>query len=117
MSKRRILDQHWRENRLEILKALAISIATEIDEMAEADGDMFQTDIIDGSWINLEEQVRKFEVDLIRFALFKSGGHQTKAARMLTMKPSTLNEKIKRYRISVLGYRPRGESAERASNG
>lgn len=49
--------------------------------------------------IDLEEEVRNFEINLIRFALFQNGGNQTKAANMLNTKLSTLNSKIKRYGI------------------
>jgi DNA-binding NtrC family response regulator len=43
--------------------------------------------------------VRRFETDLIRWALMRTGGHQRRAARMLNLKVTTLNAKIKRYRI------------------
>jgi DNA-binding NtrC family response regulator len=43
--------------------------------------------------------VRRFETDLIRWALMRTGGHQRRAARILNLKVTTLNAKIKRYRI------------------
>jgi transcriptional regulator with GAF, ATPase, and Fis domain len=49
--------------------------------------------------INLQEEVRRFEIDLIRCALQKTGGHQVRAARLLGMKVTTLNSKIIRYKI------------------
>jgi DNA-binding NtrC family response regulator len=43
--------------------------------------------------------VRKFEVDLIRRALEQTGGHQSRAARLLGLNATTLNSKIKTYNI------------------
>lgn len=44
-------------------------------------------------------EVRRFESDLIRCALIRTGGRQRRAARLLGIKTATLNAKIKRYRI------------------
>jgi transcriptional regulator with GAF, ATPase, and Fis domain len=46
------------------------------------------------------EEVRQFEMSLIRTALGRTSGSQTRAARLLGLKPTTLNAKIKRYGIS-----------------
>jgi transcriptional regulator with GAF, ATPase, and Fis domain len=45
--------------------------------------------------------VRQFEVSLIRTALGRTSGSQTRAARLLGLKPTTLNAKIKRYGITA----------------
>jgi transcriptional regulator with GAF, ATPase, and Fis domain len=50
------------------------------------------------------EEVRQFEVSLIRAALGRTAGSQTQAARLLGLKTTTLNAKIKRYNISPTGY-------------
>jgi transcriptional regulator with GAF, ATPase, and Fis domain len=47
------------------------------------------------------DEVRQFEVSLIRTALGRTSGSQTRAARLLGLKPTTLNAKIKRYRITA----------------
>jgi DNA-binding NtrC family response regulator len=49
--------------------------------------------------VHFAEEVRRFETDLIRWALMHTGGHQRRAARMLNIKVTTLNAKIKRYGI------------------
>jgi DNA-binding NtrC family response regulator len=49
--------------------------------------------------VNFAEAVRRFETDLIRWALMHTGGHQRRAARLLNIKVTTLNAKIKRYGI------------------
>ena len=50
--------------------------------------------------IDLYQEVRRFEARLIRLALQEAGGSQAGAARLLGVKASTLNEKIKRYGIN-----------------
>ena len=48
----------------------------------------------------LQDQVQRFESDLIRQALRRTRGNQAQAARLLGVKHTTLNAKIHRYRIS-----------------
>jgi hypothetical protein len=50
--------------------------------------------------INLYEELREYEINLIRWALRQSGGKQKIAARLLGIKPTTLNNKIKHYNIA-----------------
>ena len=47
------------------------------------------------------DEVRRFEIDLIRRALDQTGGHQSRAARLLGMNATTLNSKIKTYNIQL----------------
>jgi len=54
--------------------------------------------------LRLYEEVRKFEIHLIRNALNRTGGSQTRAAKLLGVKLTTLNSKIKRYRIMPFAY-------------
>ena len=49
--------------------------------------------------IDFYEEVARFEIDLIKLALLKSGGNQARAARLLGLKATTLNTKIKIYKI------------------
>jgi DNA-binding NtrC family response regulator len=49
--------------------------------------------------IDLYDEVRRFEISLIKLALDKTGGHQANAARLLNVSPTTLNTKIKVYGI------------------
>ena len=51
--------------------------------------------------INFLEEVRKFEIMLIKRALFQTGGRQKNSARLLGVSTSNLNSKIKRYQIPV----------------
>ncbi len=52
-----------------------------------------------GHGINFYDEVRRFEIDLIRRALHQTSGHQSRAARLLGMNATTLNSKIKTYNI------------------
>src|ERR1051325_5313227 len=36
--------------------------------------------------VNFADEVRRFETDLIRWALMRTGGHQRRAARLLNLK-------------------------------
>jgi DNA-binding NtrC family response regulator len=49
--------------------------------------------------VNFYEEVKRFEIDLIRRALEQTGGHQSRAARLLGLNATTLNSKIKNYNI------------------
>ena len=51
--------------------------------------------------MNFYDEVRRFEIDLIRRALDQTSGHQSRAARLLGMNPMTLNSKIKTYNINL----------------
>lgn len=51
--------------------------------------------------LDFQREVRRFESDLIRCALIRTGGRQRRAARLLGIKAATLNAKIKRYRIDA----------------
>lgn len=59
----------------------------------------FSEDIDISRGVNFYDEVRKFEVDLIRRALDQTGGHQSRAARLLGLNATTLNSKIKSYNI------------------
>lgn len=49
--------------------------------------------------IDFYEEVQRFETGLIRLALDQTRGHQARAAKLLHIKPTTLNSKIKLYGI------------------
>ncbi|HJZ80971.1 MAG TPA: helix-turn-helix domain-containing protein, partial [Pyrinomonadaceae bacterium] len=48
---------------------------------------------------DLKDAVQRFEMDLISAALEKTRGNQSQAARLLGVKHTTLNAKVKRYQI------------------
>ena len=56
--------------------------------------------------LSLREEVRRFEIDLIKNALLRTGGNQTRAAALLGVKVTTLNSKIKLYHLQTQTFRP-----------
>ena len=54
-------------------------------------------DIVGG--IDFYQEVQQFETHLIKMALDETGGNQAKAARLLGIKATTLNSKIKLFGI------------------
>jgi DNA-binding NtrC family response regulator len=91
-------------NRLEALKVLSQSLLREVEALK--DNTKSESDIIeevkDGK-IDLDREVQNYEVELIRCALVRTGGRQRRAARLLNVKISTLNAKIKRFGIATSG--------------
>jgi transcriptional regulator with GAF, ATPase, and Fis domain len=83
------------DSRISHLKILALSLLREIAS-AERVSETQRSDTID-----LQAEVRRFEVELIRSALIQTGGRQRQAARLLGTKITTLNTKIKRYNIKI----------------
>jgi len=67
----------------------------------ESIGEVHMPDIESG--VDFYDEVSRFEIDLIRRALVQTGGHQRRAARLLNLKVTTLNSKIKHYNIRVSG--------------
>lgn len=83
------------DRRINSLKILALSLLREIASVEKV-GEGRGNDSID-----LQAEVRRFEEELIRSALIQTGGRQRRAARLLGTKITTLNTKIKRYKIKV----------------
>jgi transcriptional regulator with GAF, ATPase, and Fis domain len=50
-------------------------------------------------FLKLRDEVRRFEIDLIQRALTRTRGSQVHAAKLLGVNPTTLNAKIKRFRL------------------
>ena len=49
--------------------------------------------------VDFYDEVQRFETGLIKLALEHTGGNQAKAAKLLRIKPTTLNSKIKLYSL------------------
>lgn len=78
---------------MEILKYLARTLSLEVETLQES----HMPDVSSG--INFYDEVQRFEITLIKSALKHTRGKQKYAARLLGLKPSTLNAFIKRYGI------------------
>lgn len=84
-------------HRLGTLKELTKVLLDEVVELESTKS----LDISQG--INMYDEVRLYETALIRRALRLTGGNQKKAAHLLGLLPTTLNDKIKRYQIRLVG--------------
>lgn len=82
------------KQKLKVMKEIALALVEEI----EALGYVRSVNISRG--INLQEEMRRFEVHLVQSALERTGGHQTRAAQLLGINLTTLHNKLKRLNIS-----------------
>ena len=80
-------------SRLDDLRAMVRSLLTELESLR------LPVDLEPDGKLNLDDELKRYEISLIRAALDKTDGSQTRAARMLGVKVTTLNTKIKRYQI------------------
>jgi transcriptional regulator with GAF, ATPase, and Fis domain len=80
------------------LKELVLRLLCEVQCIAEVN-----TLSIEGG-LDFYDEVSHFEIDLIKRALLQTGGHQVQAAKLLNLKVTTLNSKIKHYNISPAGF-------------
>ena len=87
-------DQATSALKINTLKELALALLKEVESLKEA-----QPPEGGRANVNFSEEVRRFETELIRWALLRTGGYQRRAARLLNIKVTTLNAKIKRYGI------------------
>jgi len=83
------------ESRLTSLRDVALEVLAAVDSLKHANGDRAPRPL------NLQDEVRRFESDLIQAALVRTRGNQLRAARLLGVKHTTLNAKIKRYGICL----------------
>jgi DNA-binding NtrC family response regulator len=82
---------------VECLRPEVINPEMAREMMKDSEGFSLEIDIAKG--VNFYDEVKKFEVDIIRRALDQTGGHQSRAARLLGLNATTLNSKIKTYNI------------------
>jgi transcriptional regulator with GAF, ATPase, and Fis domain len=83
------------EARVASLKVLALTLLRQVESLEKQ---MTTTDVPE---LNLQKEVQRFEAAIIRSALWKTGGRQRRAARLLGVKVTTLNTKIKRHKIKL----------------
>jgi len=91
------------EHRIQQLNLLAKALASEIEALqAELSTDHGRDPHIDfdNGGIDFYDEVERYEIELIKTALDKCGGNQARAARLLRMKSTTLNAKMKHYGLN-----------------
>lgn len=81
--------------RIEMLKNVALNLLKEVQVLSTLEA----ADIVRG--IQFYDEVERFERELITRALELTGGHQVRASRLLGLKVTTLNSKVKRYQIPL----------------
>ena len=80
-------------HRISAMRDLAQTLMTELEGVAVAPS----LNLNDG--IHIRDEVTRYEIDLIRAALRMTQNHQRRAAEMLGIKATTLNSKIKKYKL------------------
>lgn len=92
-------------DRLKIIRDLASELLDHSQalkhegEMADTSATIVTLDT--NSTIDFYEEVRRFEVGLIKRALELVGGSQVRAAQLLGLETTTLNYKVKTYGLAV----------------
>jgi len=87
--------------RFEVLREIAEILVEEIEVFSQMEAVAKLQSFEMNDAIDLREEIRRLETYLIRSALKRTGGHQTKAARLLGINLTTLNQKLKRLGISA----------------
>ena len=100
------LSEHSMDDRINTLRETVLQLLQEVESLTVA----APTGLKSGA--RLDEEVRQFEMNLIRTALGRTAGSQTRAAKLLGLKLTTLNAKIKRYQITPAGYQGHFNRAE-----
>jgi transcriptional regulator with GAF, ATPase, and Fis domain len=80
---------------IEMLQKAALTLLKEVQTISTLEA----ADIVRG--IKFYDEVERFERELIVRALELTSGHQVRASRLLGLKVTTLNSKVKRYRIPL----------------
>ena len=78
---------------LENLREIVYSLLTELESLKQLTPEKSPEPV------DLKDAVQRFEMDLINAALERTRGNQSRAARLLGVKHTTLNAKLKRYQI------------------
>ncbi|HEV7904745.1 MAG TPA: helix-turn-helix domain-containing protein [Pyrinomonadaceae bacterium] len=94
-SSRLALHENTLPVRIEMLKNVALNLLKEVQVLSTLEA----ADIVRG--IQFYDEVERFERELITRALELTGGHQVRASRLLGLKVTTLNSKVKRYQIPL----------------
>src|SRR6266404_7901419 len=93
------------DSRLDALKNVALTLLDAVESLRSAQPSRDHS-------LRLQDEVQRFETDLIRIALERTGGNQARAARLLGVKHTTLNAKIKRYQIRSNGYGSEADNSD-----
>ena|SRR4029077_5592079 len=99
------LAEHPARDRIQRVVELADALLVEAETLARDRAFTEETtrlkplDILGG--IDFYAEVQRFETHLIKMALAETGGNQSRAAKLLGIKATTLNSKIKLFNIEL----------------
>ena len=85
-------------NNIKNLRELTLRLLREVQSI----GEVHTVNLESG--LDFYSEVSRFEIDLIKRALLQTAGHQGRAAKLLNLKVTTLNSKIKHYNLSLSGF-------------
>jgi DNA-binding NtrC family response regulator len=85
-------------HKITTVKQLVIRLLREVQSIREVEVRSF------GAGVDFYAEVSRFEIELIKCALLQTSGHQRQAAKLLNLKVTTLNSKIKHYNISLNSF-------------
>jgi transcriptional regulator with GAF, ATPase, and Fis domain len=85
-------------NNISTLRELVLRLLCEVQNINDV------SPLTIGGDFDFYDEVSRFEIDLIRRALLQTGGHQMRAAKLLNLKVTTLNSKIKHYKINLTPF-------------
>jgi len=89
------------EHHVDQLVVLAKAVASEIETLkAEFDYDLSHHTPI--GCIDFYDEVQRYEIELIKRALKACNGNQTRAAKLLHLKSTTLSTKMKHYGLTIV---------------
>ena len=92
-----LIDYQWPGNVRELENVIERAVVLSPGNTLTAD--LFSNNLYSEKPFSLKEKVEKYEKSLILAALEKTGWNQKKAAQILSVNATTLNEKLKRLKI------------------
>ena len=91
------------EGHVQQLTQLARALASEIEALQRDlsfDRALDRQIDLENDGIDFYDEIERYEIELIKSALAKCGGNQSRAARLLHLKSTTLNAKMKHYGLN-----------------
>jgi len=82
------------------LVTLAKALATEIETLKAELSRNENNEYINNEGIDLYDEIERYEIELIKTALNHCGGNQSRAAKLLQLKSTTLHAKMKHYGLN-----------------
>ena len=85
------------------LRLLITDLVSEVESLDRGDSKLKEQSgpLERGESINLTEEIKQFEIALIKGALYRTSGNQNRAAALLNLNSTTLKAKISEYNIRV----------------